>query len=145
MAEGLLRHALNGQSEPLRSIPVYSAGTQAFDGDPASANGVQAMHDAGIDISAHRSRSVTEKLMENAIVVFVMTHQHMDDLRYYYPDSKTPVYRMREFVSNKARSDISLDVHDPYGMGLGDYKECRDSMVEAIPGILTFLKELLSQ
>jgi protein-tyrosine-phosphatase len=144
MAEGLLRHAFKAQPEPLRSIPVLSAGTDAFPGDEASVPGVLAMQIAGVDISTHRSQPVSEELMENALAVFAMTRRHVDDLRYFYPNCKTPVRLMREFVAPLPAA-ADLEVRDPYGMSLAEYKDCRDNMVEAIPGIVNFIKELLSK
>jgi protein-tyrosine-phosphatase len=142
MAEGLLRHALKGQPEPLRSLPVCSAGTDAFPGDEASRSSVLAMQAAGMDIHAHRSQSVTEELLQNSLVVFAMTTRHVEDLRYFFPKNTAPIHLMREFITPRPES---LEVADPYGLGLDEYKDCRDNMVEAIPGILKFLNELLSK
>jgi protein-tyrosine-phosphatase len=144
MAEGLLRHALKALPEPLRSIPVYSAGTDAFPGDEASPPGVIAMRAVGVDISAHRSQPVSEELLENALAVFAMTRRHIDDLRYFHPGCKTPIRLMREFVTPLPVGG-DLEVSDPYATSLAEYKECRDNMVEAVPGIVNFLKELLSK
>ena len=44
---------------------------------------------------------------------------------------------MREFAPGGAG-----EIPDPYGCGLAQYEECRDAMIEAIPGILRFLREL---
>lgn len=144
MAEGLLRHAFKAQSEPLCSIPVCSAGTDAYEGDRASAPGVLAMQIAGIDISAHRSQPVTEELLENGLAIFAMTRRHIEDLQYFFPQVTAPIHLMREFVTPRPEGK-ALEVADPYGQGLREYKECRDNMVEAIPGILNFLRELLSK
>ena len=38
MGEGLLRHALAAEPEPLRSLKVLSAGVAARDGEPVSEN-----------------------------------------------------------------------------------------------------------
>ena len=51
MGEGLLRHALAAEPEPLRSLKLLSAGVAARANDAVSENSVVAMRKVGIDIS----------------------------------------------------------------------------------------------
>lgn len=51
MAEGLLRHLSDG------SVEVHSAGTKAIGTNPLA---IEVMQEIGVDISAHRSKSVAE-------------------------------------------------------------------------------------
>ncbi|MDR2862757.1 MAG: low molecular weight protein arginine phosphatase [Puniceicoccales bacterium] len=136
MAEGLLRHALQGEPEPLRSLRIVSAGTAASDGEPASPNAVRALKNVSIDISAHRSQPVTEAIINGSLAVFAMTGQHLRTLRQQFPKLPAETHLMRVFMEG----DVIREIPDPYGMGIADYESCRDSMVEAIPGILAFLR-----
>lgn len=137
MAERLLRHALQAEEEPLSSAKVYSAGVSAFSGDPASANAVTALQKVGLDLADHRSRPLTSQLMEVTDLLLVMTGRHLEAVRLLYPDWDRPLHLFREWVPEGA----SREVPDPFGGSLGIYLETRDSLAEAVPGILNYLKK----
>ena len=139
MAEGLLRHALAGQPEPLKSLKVISAGVATVDGAPVSENSVVALKKAGIDISGHRSRPVTQELLDGALAVFGMTESHRAIIQLQWHPVPRHLYLFREFLPPSAEHEIG----DPYGGPLKIYEACRDELVEAIPSVVAFLKTLV--
>jgi protein-tyrosine-phosphatase len=141
MAEGLLKHALAAQPEPLRSLKVISAGVAARPGESISENSVIALKKAGIDISGQRSRALTQELLDGALVVFGMTESHRSIIMMQARPSPEHLYLFREFLPPPAEKEIG----DPYGGSLKIYEACRDEMVEAIPSLLTFLKTLVAK
>lgn len=108
MAAGLLRQRLKGDPER-QDWRVISAGTWASEGRPASAYAVAEMADRQIDIGAHRSRRVTEKLMKQADLVLVMTRNHAEALRVTFPDHADRVYMLSKMIGK------TYDIADPYG------------------------------
>ena len=141
MAEGLLRHALSGQPEPLQSLKVISAGVATRPGEPVSENSVIALKKAGIDISSKRSRPLTQELLTNALAVFGMTESHRSIIQFKATPPPQHLYLFREFLPPPAEKEIC----DPYGGPLKIYESARDEMVEAIPSLLAFLKTLLPE
>lgn len=141
MAEGLLKHALANQEDPLRSLKVVSAGVSTRDGDPVSENAVIALKKTGIDISAHRSRSLTQEMLDQAAVVFGMTESHRSMIQFRAEPAPRELHLFREFLPLPAGHEIC----DPYGGPLPAYETARDEMVEAIPSVIAFLKTLLRQ
>ena len=141
MAEGLLRHALAGQPEPLKSLRVVSAGVAARSGEAISENSVIALKKGGIDISGMRSQALTQQLLDDALVVFGMTESHRAIIQFKSLPVPKHLYLFREFLPPPAEQEIG----DPYGGPLKIYETCRDEMVEAIPGILAFLKTLMKE
>ena len=141
MAEGLLKHALAGQPEPLRSLKVLSAGVAARTGEPISENSVIALKKAGIDISDLRASALTQELLDNALVVFGMTESHRSIIRMRARPAPAELHLFRSFLPPPAAPEIG----DPYGGPLKVYEACRDEMVEAIPSVLAHLKTLLRQ
>lgn len=137
MAERLLAHALRAEDEPYRSLEVVSAGVAARMGDPPSPNAVTALKKVGLPLENHQSQPVTRELLDSAVMTFCMTESHRALLFYYFDPLSAPVYLMREFLLPPANPEIP----DPFGMDLSAYEACRDSMVEAIPSIIRFLKE----
>jgi len=138
MAEGLLRHALAGQPEPLRSLKVVSAGVAARTGEPISENSVTALKKTGIDISNLRAQALTQELLDNSLVVFGMTESHRAIIRMRARPAPANLHLFREFMPAPADREIG----DPYGGTLKVYEAARDEMVEAIPSIMAFLKKL---
>jgi protein-tyrosine-phosphatase len=141
MAEGLLRHALAGQPEPLRSLKVVSAGVAARSGEPISENSVTALKKTGIDISNLRAQALTQELLDNSLVVFGMTESHRAIIKMRARPAPANLHLFREFMPTPADREIG----DPYGGTLKVYEAARDEMVEAIPSIMAFLKKLTAK
>jgi len=138
MAEALLRHALKAQPEPLKSMRLVSAGVAARSGDRVSENSVTALKKVGLDIKAHASQPLTKQLLDEAVAIFCMTESHRAMIQLTFDPVPRHVYLLREFMPRAAGKEIG----DPYGGPLNEYESCRDEMVEAIPSLVEFLKEL---
>jgi protein-tyrosine-phosphatase len=137
MAAGLLRHALSGLPEPVRSVGVVSAGVSARLGAPVTEHSVTALKRVGIDISDHRSQPLTQKLLDHALAVFCMTETH----RLTIAATADPVPRnlllFREFMPG------GREIEDPFGGPLALYEGARDEMVEAVPSVVEFIRTKL--
>lgn len=139
MAAKLLQHALNAEKAPVNELSVESAGVAAAMGSPASENSVAALGKANIDLSKHKSQPVTQDLINRALVILGMTDSHLETLKYYnYQNLPEHIHLYREFVEDGEMSQIP----DPFGQNFEVYQECLNSMLEAIPSILTFLKKI---
>jgi len=136
MAAGLLRHALAAQPEPLKSLPILSAGVAARTGELVTDNSVLALKKAGIDISGHRSQPVTQELLDRALAVFCMTESHRAMIRVMFSPSPKNLFLFREFLP----PGVDKEIPDPYGGPLSLYESARDEMVEAIPSLVEQLK-----
>ncbi|MFU8847091.1 MAG: low molecular weight protein arginine phosphatase [Opitutales bacterium] len=136
MAEKLLQHALAAEGEPLNQLEVVSAGVAAGYGDPASENSVAALRKVDLDLSHHKSQPLTSNLIERAFAIFGMTDSHIEVLRHYYPELPERVHLLRGFLGEEEGNQIP----DPIGQDFDAYRACLDSMVEAIPSVVTYLK-----
>ena len=136
MAEKLLQHALTGQDAPLNQIEIVSAGVAAGYGDPASANSVAALKKIKLDLGRHKSQPLTQDLIDRAFLILGMTQSHIDILSHYYTGLPKRVHLFREFIGKGETPEIP----DPYGQNYAAYATCFDSMVEAIPSLITYLK-----
>lgn len=136
MAEKLLQHALTGQGAPLNQIEIVSAGVAAGYGDSASANSVAALKKIKLDLGRHKSQPLTQDLIDRAFLILGMTQSHIDILSHYYTGLPERVHLFREFMGKGETPEIP----DPYGQNFAAYSTCFDSMVEAIPSLVTYLK-----
>lgn len=107
------------KSKNLPFISVSSAGL-SFPGDAASENSVKVMAEKGIDISSHRSITVTPFLLQSADRVFCMTASHKDYLISLFPEFADKI------------SGFGFDIPDPYGKGEEEYRKCRNEIFRAV-------------
>jgi protein-tyrosine-phosphatase len=138
MGAALLQHALAAEAEPLRSLRVVSAGVASRVGEPASANAVTAMKKVGIDLRGHRSRPVTQELLDESLLVLCMTESHRDMIEL----TAQPVPERLLLFKQLSEPEGDMEIPDPYGMHLGAYEASRDEMVAAIPSIVAYLSRI---
>ncbi|MFZ9604333.1 MAG: low molecular weight protein arginine phosphatase [Opitutales bacterium] len=141
MAEALLRATLAKRGQGLEKLKVASFGLAAESGQPASTNSVKAMQRIGLDVGAHRSRLLTQADVDRSLVIFGMTESHLAALHARFDALPGFVLLLRDVLPD----DVSRDIPDPFGGGYRDYEECRDSMVEAVPAMVEFLRQNLSR
>jgi protein-tyrosine-phosphatase len=141
MGAGLLQHALAAEPEPLRSLRVISAGVAARGDSLVSENSVLALKKVGIDISGLRSLPLTQRLLDEAFVVFCMTETHRAMIQLQGNPPPQYLYLFREFLPR----GVDKEIPDPYGGSLKNYEQCRDEMVEAIPSLIEFLQRLTAR
>jgi protein arginine phosphatase len=142
MAERLLIHALNAQEKPWNSFQVISSGTFALAGNKASPNAIKALEKVGLDLSDHRSQPITKEIIKKSILTLCMTGSHRRSIKQLYPYVKSPVLLIRELMP---QPQADPEVLDPFSQNLDAYEACRDSIVEAIPFIIRYLKKNFPQ
>src|SRR3954471_18860348 len=138
MAAALLQHALAAQPEPLRSIPVTSAGVAARSGEFVSENSVLALKKVGIDLSNHRAQPLTQRMLDEALAVICMTESHRAMIQVQADPIPKNLFLFRQFMP----PGVEQEIGDPYGGPLKIYETTRDEMVEAIPSLIEHLRKL---
>jgi len=105
-----------------KGYKVSSAGMMAWSGSRASSEAVACCQEAGLDISGHRSRPVTEELLRQSDFVFVMDQSHLDGILALVPDCGSRV----AFLSNKGA------ITDPIGHSLAEYRGCAERILASV-------------
>jgi protein-tyrosine phosphatase len=139
MAEVLLRSALSKRGQGLERLKVASFGLAAQDGSPASPHSIKAMERIGLGLGGHRSRLLSQADVDRSAVIFGMTESHLAALHSRFDRLPDFVLLLRDVLPD----DVSRDIADPFGGGYREYEDCRDSMVEAIPAMVEFLRQNL--
>lgn len=130
MAEALLRDLAKGDA----GIVVGSAGVGAEGGRPASNQSVELLRAEKIDLTGHRSRLVTDRLVNEATHIFAMTGDHLALLQLLFPQAASKMFLVREL------RDGPLDVPDPIGGGSRAYRDCLDVLRKCVSKIYEILK-----
>jgi protein-tyrosine-phosphatase len=118
MAEGVLRHRLEAQG--LSHIEVSSMGTHGLHNTPASELAQQVCQDNGIDIGAHRSRSLVGDEIQDADLILCMEPAHRKFLQTFFPWQKERVALLGAWPDKEKRKSA---IRDPMGTPLKVYRQ----------------------
>ena len=125
MAEALFRSLAEQRG---KKVDCASAGLAAAAGQPASAHAIEACREIGLDLSGHRSRSLTAADLAGIDLFAVMTPGHARALASAgVPEEKITV--------------LGNGISDPYGGTLEEYRLCRDQLRTAVEELLTALQK----
>ena len=96
---------------------IESAGTWTQEGYPAASKAQAILKEGGVDISDHRSRSVSGKLLRDFDLILVMEQGHREALQIEFPDIRERVYLLSELAG------AVYDIRDPIGGSTEDFME----------------------
>jgi protein-tyrosine-phosphatase len=119
LAEAIARARLGSDS----GVTVESAGLYALAEAPATPHAIAAAAEAGADLSAHRARSATRSMVEEADRIYVMTRSQADALAHMGADLGKKVALL---------DPAGEDITDPYGGDLRTYRAVRDQIAAAV-------------
>ena len=123
------------------AIRRLCAGIAASRGQPATDNSVAALKKVGLDLSGHTSQPLTQPLLDQAVAVFCMTESHRATIERGFDRVPRNLHLFREFIGR----DGDTEIPDPYGGDFREYESCRDSLVEAVPSLVKFLRGLVAE
>ena len=133
MAEGLLRELLpHGWAG---EVEVSSAGTHAWDGQPAASLAIKAMKERGIDIAAHRARLATPEIINRAALVVALAEGHRTHIKTAVPGAGEWMILLGELDPGRSAPDVA----DPIGGELDDYRAARDDIDDLIVFLIKYL------
>ncbi|MFN2505763.1 MAG: hypothetical protein ABR540_16280, partial [Acidimicrobiales bacterium] len=99
-AEALLRHQLEKAGIDVR---VRSAGLLSGN-QPASSHGVRLLEERGIDMSTHRSQTMTRELLQEADLVLAMAREHVREAVVQLPEAWPRTFTLKELVRRGLRN-----------------------------------------
>lgn len=103
-----------------------SVGTWANDMQPASGYAINVMAHRGLDLSAHRARTIKGQDLAGAHVILVMTRNHQQALAAEFPQYRGKLHLLSE------TKGLGFDIGDPYGGSLSDYQNCAEEIQDFI-------------
>ena len=111
-------------------VEVQSAGISAWGGSPASDKAIHAMQQIGIDLHGHTSQTLTEKLLQEAEIVWTMTAAHRSAILAQFPNFTDRVHML---------SPRNQDVLDPFGGTQEAYNQCAQQIREHLDARIDIL------
>lgn len=114
MAEGLLKKWLKDHG--CDDVSVDSAGIATIPGLMASSNAVEVMKRERVDVSGHRAKVISGRLIEDYDLILCMEQVHVDAVLGLLPAAREKTYLLLEYAyeGEKGKSK-NLWVTDPIG------------------------------
>ena len=120
MAEGFMNSFLEKEgSEPLWK--ACSAGILPSRGIPANEFAVKVMSEYGVDISRHRSTSLTDWELPEGTLFLGMTLWHKEELTRAFPERASSIFLLGEAAGFQDRG-TPVEVPDPFGFSIASYR-----------------------
>jgi protein-tyrosine-phosphatase len=129
MAEAMLRQAVAVTG--VRNVEVASAGIGAWDGSPASEGAYLVLLEQGLDLSGHRARLLTRTLVDHADLILTMARSHLGRVRELGGGGRA--HLLGEYAG---RTGDQVEVKDPYGAELDQYRDTYRELSEMIPEVV---------
>ncbi len=138
MAEGLLKKYLKELGKT--DIEVRSSGVRALTGlAPADAT-IEVLSKEGADVSGYRSQDLTNDLIKTSDLILVMEELHKKEVLRRMPEASSKTYLLKEFGrSNKDKYPEGIDVPDPIGMPISEYRGYMNIIKEEIERVAGLL------
>jgi len=113
-----------------RGITVQSAGLSAMQGGGAACEAIDAMTEIGLDLSAHESRPLNDRLIRFADVIWTMTRMHRQSVLARWPEAapRTELLAVDQ-----------TDIPDPIGGSQEVYRACAKQLQKELTARLSML------
>jgi protein-tyrosine-phosphatase len=132
MAMALWRAKVGASASEWR---IESAGTWAMDGQQAAIRAQSVLREIGLEVTSHRSRTVTSEMLLSFNLILTMERGHKEALCVEFPYIVRRVYMLSEMTQDM------YDIQDPVGGSEADFRET----LREIDNILTAGSERINQ
>ena len=137
MASGLLKKRLTNALK--KRIRIISAGTGASYGSPPLEPARRAAEEHGVDISLHRSRALSEEILEKADLVIGFEPWHLQRITRISPDASSKSFLLKAFRKRLPVGHASLA--DPLGGNWEVYEICMAEISKNMDRVVEYLKD----
>lgn len=120
-------------------VAVQSAGAATQPGQPPSKHTVTVLAEHEIDISEHRTTSLSAELVRGADLILVMSSSHLFSVGEFGGSGK--VAMITDFIES---DEAGAPIEDPFGGDEDAYRRAYEQLSAAIAGLLAGLEPILS-
>jgi protein-tyrosine-phosphatase len=124
----------------LENIKFYSRGLEVSKKNPAEQNAILVCKENGIDLSAHRSTSLSDDDMYTSDIVITMEYKQSRYLRRKYPLLKDKIILLPFFMNKRSIGLNSMSIKDPYGRPIYDFEHCYNYIFSCINNLFYQMK-----
>jgi protein-tyrosine phosphatase len=120
-------------------VEVTSAGTAAWEGQPATSASIEVAGRDGIDLKAHRSRRATPAMVRAVDLILVMEREHLHAVHALGADPR----HSHVLCEWPPPGEPALPVSDPFGGSIEAYEECWRRIRRHVKRIVPHVRDAL--
>ena len=124
----------------LRGICSRSAGLDVRVSAPSPELAIRVAKTLGVELMGHRSKPVTEDMIENTDMIFTMEYRQAAFMRKTFPDHVQKIFLLPLFDKNFPPAEdyaLRYNIPDPYGKAEKEFLECFRKIESSIEGFLS--------
>jgi protein-tyrosine phosphatase len=126
--------------EGLSHLVIDSAGLLGIEGSPPSTEAIGVLREAGLDLSAHRSRGLRASDLKTADLLIVMALHHLDEIARRFPKSDVRRHLLRAFEHGPSPEGGAPDVEDPISKPIETYRKTFRTIQLCVDHLVLHLK-----
>jgi protein-tyrosine-phosphatase len=130
-AQGLFTNKM--RQEGYKDFYADSAGLLALPGNSVTFLAQKVAAEHGVDLSGHKAKRLSQKLVDRAELILVMEKVHKDELIAEFPEAADKTFLLRRFARYGSRN---RDIADPYGLQYDAYRFCYIDIEDAVSGLV---------
>ncbi len=131
MAEGIFRSKTGKAGR--NDLSVSSMAVHGLDDQPASESGRKVCEEHGIDISTHRSLSISGEELQRADLILCMEKGHRQFLQTFFPWHRKKTFLLGAWPGKETRKS---GIKDPMGGSMKIYRQAYDLIEKHIERIM---------
>ena len=131
MAEHYMQKLVNDNNKQEEYL-IDSCGIYAEIGQSATVNAKEAIRKYGVDMEAHRGKSIYDVDLNMFDLIICLTSSHKATLLGKYPNLRDRIYTLKEYVYQDTQYK---DIDDPWGYNLNVYESCAEEIVDCVDKI----------
>ena len=135
MAEAILKARMPESWEEY--LEISSAGTSAWEGQPAAEKAVTVLEEKGVELGDHHSTLLMREQIFEADLIVVMAGEHAQIVRGIAPDIEDRILMLGELDHGRE----SHDIDDPIGGDREMYAASRDELEELVLLLIDYLAD----
>jgi protein-tyrosine phosphatase len=137
MAEYLLKQMV--EKSGATGVRVGSAGVIAQQGEPSPENAVAVLEEFGIDLAEHRSKPLTQEMIDWATRVIVMEEYHRRLIARYFKNADGRLQLISEYSTDRK---VPREIHDPYGEMKSYYRKTFLEIRRCVVGLFARISDV---
>lgn len=141
LAEAALK-AMVKKTKYKKYIEITSSGTLDITSSPAHKYSIKVAQENDIDLSGHKSKTITPAIVKDSDLIFCMALNHYEFLRQHYPKKRRQIVLLKQW--NRENKLFIPSIADPIGNDLDFYcntfKEIHQEIKRILPFLFTELK-----
>lgn len=119
-----------------KDLEVYSCGVYANNGDEPPYYAIEVMKEYEIDMRNHKSTNIHNSNIGDMDLILTATNSQKIEVIDIYPKKSEKVFTMKEYINYERKYHDNINIRDPWGYDLEEYRYCASEVYECIEELL---------